>query len=329
MTTTYESQCISRKELTSGMRQTIFEFNYENINLRKFGEFESIIEYFQVSAHDHEFKTMWKITRKLNAAYIHHVEIDDVEVYTSGSWINLELIEYNIHFNSIIIIESMENFTNFVYNSFDEPVLNRNLTNVYSKTNEKKILMKMIITRPSTSEIKIVNDYSFINFDNEEIPLIFNVDDKQIFTNKNIILSRCKVFAWMFHCNWEENQSNIIVIPNCNIEIFTYVLNFLYNGKLNIFENMKLLNIIKIAQLYQIMDLVNVCVYRISSNLTIKNIEKIFLHSDQYQLTDLKKDCMKFINRNKKEIIFSDKFKILSIKFPYLLLELFQSEIIE
>lgn len=324
MSKVYDAICISRTEIFNGIRQTIFLYQCSNFQFPEIENSQIISDSFKIQTKDYDFEAIWEIKRKIEYKYRIEEVGKSLRKYLCCVWNNIELLTFNKKFSNTLIVESMNNTENFNFHS--DQGLNQKLFTSYSEI-KKHMKITMIIIREDLSTEKIIKYYSKLNFKSNTI--IFLVENSKIFASKEIVFSQCKVFETMYNFNWIEKNSNVITLPTCTKEIFEYILSFLYNGKLDIVDNIILLDIIKIAHLYEILDLVHICEYRLSLNLVIKNIEQVYIYSDRYKLIQLKNDCIKFILKNRKKIVFEKDFRLLSERFPHLLLELYQYSEIE
>ena len=80
---------------------------------------------------------------------------------------------------------------------------------------------------------------------------------KDLHCHKFLLAARSKVFKAMFKRGMEDSQNSIVEVPDCLEETLISLLRFVYSDKVN--REDATVDLMKIAQNYQIMELKSVC----------------------------------------------------------------------
>ncbi|KAL2724424.1 speckle-type POZ protein B-like [Vespula squamosa] len=137
-----------------------------------------------------------------------------------------------------------------------------------------------------------------------------NVQDKEFWAHK-MILSQSTVFAAMFSHEMQENIENVINIKDIDPELFEVVLKFLYTNEINIkiITEHIFLDLITIADIYQLENLKNQLIERAIIYLTIDNVMDTLVFAEKLNIAILKESCMSFILWNNNEIQCTKSFQ--------------------
>lgn len=154
-----------------------------------------------------------------------------------------------------------------------------------------------------------------------------NVGNKEFLAHKSI-LSRSPVFAAMFSYEMLENRRNIVEIKEVNPNVFEILLKFLYLGEVDeikITESMNdlLIELMKVADIYQMEDLKTKLADIAMTTINISNAVNYLILADQYNIMDLKKSSMLFIRKNHAKIKDTKSFENVIQKYPALKAEMF------
>jgi hypothetical protein len=135
----------------------------------------------------------------------------------------------------------------------------------------------------------ILNDETFSDFKFITKEKVFNI-------HKNILAESSSVFRQMFLNEMEESRSNECKIDDVEAEIFEQMLKFIYCGDVTITS---INDLFKIAHLYDVKGLKEICSQRFDADLTKDNALEVYKFASVYDddLKDLKDEAWKIIKR--------------------------------
>ncbi|CAO1409249.1 unnamed protein product [Diamesa hyperborea] len=126
----------------------------------------------------------------------------------------------------------------------------------------------------------------------------FIVERKRFPVHKIILAARSPVFKAMFSTNMEEARSNETVITDVSSESFGEFLNYLYSGKCPNLE-VYAMDLLVIADKYEIDDLKKLCEVKILLNLTQENAPAVFELANIYRCAnELKTEAFELIKKS-------------------------------
>lgn len=152
----------------------------------------------------------------------------------------------------------------------------------------------------------------------------FVVGGEEIPACKALISVRSDVLATMVTTDMVEKKSGRAEIHDTEPDIFRLLLSFIYCGKFESQDPDELLKLMIAADKYAVEFLVGLCAYRVSYKLSTNNAADALIAAHLVNSDFLKKDSMKFINENKKEIAATAGFQRLIQCHKNLALEQFQ-----
>lgn len=152
-----------------------------------------------------------------------------------------------------------------------------------------------------------------------------NVGDKEFLAHKSI-LSRSPVFAAMFSHEMLENKTNIVEIKEVDPNVFEILLKFLYLGEVDEIKitestNDFLLEIMKVADIYQMEDLKTKLADIATATINISNVINYLILADKYNISDLKKSSMLYIQKNHTKVKDTKSFENMIQRYPVLMAE--------
>lgn len=122
------------------------------------------------------------------------------------------------------------------------------------------------------------------------------VQGKEFKVHKLILSLASPVFRSTFECGLDETRDNKAIVTDCDPGMFQHLLNFIYKGDLpdNIQEIV--LDLFKLAHVYQIQPLQNICLNRIMlTQLSQDSVVELYDAAITYELDRLKNNCWTFI----------------------------------
>lgn len=150
---------------------------------------------------------------------------------------------------------------------------------------------KTILTTPCWfAEARNLRDSS------ELTDFIYIVDGKEFKVHKLILSLASPVFRSTFTCGLEETKNNSAEIKDCDPEMFDHLLKFIYKGLLPGNISKIAFELYKLAHVYQIKSLEEICIaYIMNNQLTEDNVLDLYESAILYDLDKLKVNCWTFI----------------------------------
>ncbi|KAL2724425.1 hypothetical protein V1478_008938 [Vespula squamosa] len=153
-----------------------------------------------------------------------------------------------------------------------------------------------------------------------------NVGNKEFLAHKSI-LSRSPVFAAMFSHEMLENKKNVVDIKEVDPNVFEILLKFLYLGEIDEIKitestNDLLLDLMKVADIYQMEDLKSKLADVAARSINVSNVVNHLILADKYNISDLKKSSMLFIQKNHVKVKDTKSFENIIQTHPALMAEM-------
>lgn len=177
-----------------------------------------------------------------------------------------------------------------------------------------KVCQHKLISNKISSYFKQKNEHQkFVGFEkllNDEkfSDIKFIVDGRTINAHKNILSVQSAYFLAMFENDMKENQENSVRITDVSYEVMQEILRFIYCGKVNNMETLKL-DLFVAADKYMIEGLKILCEEALILDLNIENVVDTLIIADQYDIKDLKTAALNYFTIHKREITTSDEFE--------------------
>ncbi|KAK0081500.1 hypothetical protein PV326_007639 [Microctonus aethiopoides] len=148
------------------------------------------------------------------------------------------------------------------------------------------------------------------------------IGEKEISVHQIILAAYSPVFSAMFKADMMESANKRIVMTDTEVEIMEKVIEFMYTGVIvPIPDYDALLSIFEVADMYEIMDLKELCEQKLSEQVTLENVLYIFDRVSLFEVPHLKEALISFMAQKKLEIIELDDFAVFLRKKPDSLLE--------
>ncbi|KAL7298622.1 hypothetical protein TKK_0008390 [Trichogramma kaykai] len=150
-------------------------------------------------------------------------------------------------------------------------------------------------------------DFSFDNEKLSDVKLI--VEEEEIPAHKIVLAAVSPVFRAMFTHDMLENEENFVKITDTTENIVTAMLRFIYTGKLDVTETNKIIELLAVADKYQIDSLKIKCGKMLYSDLSSENAIDILVAAHKYKLENLKDETLKFVTTHTHLLSNPEKMK--------------------
>lgn len=150
------------------------------------------------------------------------------------------------------------------------------------------------------------------------------VGDRKIPCHKVILAARSPVLSRMFQSEMVENFTNEIIITDVEVSTVLPFLTYIYTAKVELKEVNSVIELYKVADKYEVLDLKGKCRLYLQSNLNFKNFKDILVVADMHSDEELKKFIKTFICNNASEILSQKEWRELIDNRPYLASEILQ-----
>lgn len=125
----------------------------------------------------------------------------------------------------------------------------------------------------------------------------------------------------MFKHDTRENRENLIEIVDCDFNVLTELIRFMYTGMVRNLENIAK-DLLITADKYNTNKLKFLCENYISHNKSIENCIGLYLYAKLHSFTDLEDEMKMFVNQNIKDVISTAEFISMKQEHPDLMLDL-------
>ena len=166
-------------------------------------------------------------------------------------------------------------------------------------------------------------------FDNQQLSdvTISIGKDNRIFgifhAHKHVLAKKSEVFAAMFRHDMLENKKNVVIVEDVPYNAMKEMLRYIYTDEIADIADSKYLDLIKVADKYQILDLKTLCANEILTFLTVESSVKLLIVADNSNAATLKTKILDFIAENGETLIQCPEFKSMTQLHPQLWCELF------
>lgn len=247
------------------------------------------------------------------------------------SQLDLNLAEKpTIEFTAFISIKICETTLDFRFDSKNGCLpksTSLNITNILSADNNPLIFTVTLLVEDNSIDLVLKNYSKFLN--NEKLSDVTIVIKEEKFpAHVDVLSEHSKVFTSMFESDMLEKKNGQVKIDDIEPNIFKLLLDYIYYARIKSKDIKDWLALIVIADKYAIESLVKICEHYVSKNLTAENVVDVFTISDLVKAEDLKKNCVKFIVKNKAVVLKTDGYRklvktrtdLVSEMFSYIML---------
>nr|XP_015918374.2 speckle-type POZ protein B-like [Parasteatoda tepidariorum] len=161
----------------------------------------------------------------------------------------------------------------------------------------------------------------FADLEHSDVEL--RADNMSLPAHKFLLSARSPVFRAMFHHqNMLENESNVVKVSDVDPETLKSFLEFLYTGSVDIIDGESALELLIIADKYQVLSLIDTCSKFALSALSLENACKILYLSDLLNLKLLRDNAVDLVVKHFNEISNSCEWSEYIEKNPSLVSEI-------
>ncbi len=160
---------------------------------------------------------------------------------------------------------------------------------------------------------KIINEQKF-----SDITLM--VEGKPLYAQKAILSAQCDHFRAMFMSGMKESTQTEIEIKEWTYNVYLMMIEYLYTGSIEGFSLAIALDIIGLADAYNLDGLKKMCERVMQQQTDEDNVGELLIVSHKYSALDLKKFCMNYLVKNSSEINVAKTIEGLE-SYPSLLIE--------
>lgn len=136
-----------------------------------------------------------------------------------------------------------------------------------------------------------------------------NVGGESINVIKNVIKTKSPVFFAMLEHKMKESSSNVIEIDDSSFEVMSAFFMFVCTNCIRFDDVQQAINIIYVADKYNVTKLVEFASDYLATNLSPDNAIQILTVADRHSLRRLEQETFDFIAHNKKLIAQCDTFE--------------------
>lgn len=136
------------------------------------------------------------------------------------------------------------------------------------------------------------------NLEDADFTLV-SEDGEKFRVHKAILAAHSDVFKAMFREETIESQKQLVKLVDVTAEDLKYLIEYLYTGYLKNIENADFVNLLMIADRYNLKGLRHLSQCALAEQLTIENAFYILAMADMYDSNYLKAESLKFIKKNK------------------------------
>ena len=160
---------------------------------------------------------------------------------------------------------------------------------------------------------KIINEQKF-----SDITLI--VEGKPLYAHKAILSSQCEHFRAMFLNGMKESMQNEIEIKDWTYNVYLQMIEYLYTGFVEGFNVPISLDLIGLADAYNLDGLKKMCERMMEQHVDEENVGDLLIVAHKYSVGELKRFCMNYLVKNCSEINVAKTIEGLE-SYPSLLIE--------
>jgi len=194
-----------------------------------------------------------------------------------------------------------------------------------SADNNSVVDNNSIVSMEIEERLKISEDLKDV-WHSDDFSDVHIMCDGEVFYCHRVILSKRSVyFRNMLKSDFTESRIKIIEMKEIDVETLKAILKFIYGGKIDKLDE-HAVNLLEASQMLQLEDLKNVSeIYLLNNHMDLENVIDMLVLADTHSASDLKKGAMEIIVKNSAAIIKQVGWKEKLIRFPVLLLEVFEA----
>ncbi|XP_063973152.1 uncharacterized protein LOC135160493 [Diachasmimorpha longicaudata] len=163
-------------------------------------------------------------------------------------------------------------------------------------------------------------DYFFMNEELSDFKLI--IGEETLPVHKFLLAASSHEFLKMFVTPMKESKENRVLINDVELPVMKEVLRYIYTKETTAMNDVHMaLAMLAVAEKYNLESLKYMCQIHLCKQLSIENALLILDVADMYNAPNLKSFTIKFLFKNKKEIVNTVEFKELYHRKPELLFD--------
>jgi len=166
----------------------------------------------------------------------------------------------------------------------------------------------------SASVLTLAGDLEGMVNNQQFSDIAFEVEGRTVYAHKFILFARCEYFRRMFTSGYKESTEAVVSISDVPCDVFICVLTFLYTGKLRDMAPEMAVDVMGVANLYNIDPLKRMCADIVARSLCIENVASVLQAADSFNTPQLRSTCLNFMVSNFKEVVRTEAFKELVTK---------------
>ncbi|GFT96734.1 TD and POZ domain-containing protein 4 [Nephila pilipes] len=160
------------------------------------------------------------------------------------------------------------------------------------------------------SEIgSLQEDINALYLDKKLFDVNLRIGDKTLPAHKAVLGSRSPVFRAMFDHDTKEKNSNVVDIPDVDLNTLARMLTFIYSDDIDKLNPDRAMKLYSAADKYQIDSLRKKCSEYLESNMTSKNVYKILVLANIHQDKRLRNSAEEFLFKPPYEAMLSVEFE--------------------
>ncbi|CAO4364921.1 Protein CBR-BATH-44 [Caenorhabditis briggsae] len=152
----------------------------------------------------------------------------------------------------------------------------------------------------------------------------FVIEGRELKAHKAILAARSPVFAAMMESHTAESQNSRVVLGEIEYEVVQQLLNYIYSGTCTKMGGYAL-EILAAADRFALPGLKNLAEAAMKNGLSAETVCKQLAHADLYNMTEFKKEAIKFICLNANAVIASEGFTDLTRTKPHIIGDIMSS----
>ncbi|KAG5679515.1 hypothetical protein PVAND_009078 [Polypedilum vanderplanki] len=210
-----------------------------------------------------------------------------LQVHTSRGGANVTR-DFSIMNKDFVVINSQSNFmTQCNINKYIE----KNILTINVRATIKEVFDNFPIGNELlNTKGKILKDFHSLISNQQISDFKFIVEDKEFYVHKVLLAARSPVFMKMFTSDFNESHSKEGRINDISKEAFQEFLRFLYTETIEDI-NLYVLDLLAIADLYEVEDLKAICMAQLLTELTEENAPHVFQYAHRYRCDNELKDA--------------------------------------
>ncbi|OXA56667.1 BTB/POZ domain-containing protein 2 [Folsomia candida] len=134
-------------------------------------------------------------------------------------------------------------------------------------------------------------------------------DEEVIECHKILLVLHSPVFETMFGQRWQSKEIHMqtISLPDEEMEIFKFFLEFVYTGSFSTSDIDKLISVLVLGKKYMCNQLIKKCIEQLTDALTVQNVMQIYQVAELMDEPDLNKATEEYILHNANSLFTSGK----------------------